>query len=117
VDARRDCQGKRSPSRSPPGSKADWDNDREVAVGDFGRRCRKRGRALDQVKRLGIENSRTGALDDLAACDVAMPIDAEGEADHALGAAGSRRIALKAHETRYQRLPPARSPQRYRRWA
>jgi hypothetical protein len=72
---------------------------------------------LIQVERLGVEKSRTGTLDDPAVYHVAIPIDAEGETDHALNTAGPRRIASEAHEARDQRLLPIRSGRRHgRRW-
>ena len=93
---------------------ADRDNKREFVVGDLGWRWWKRSGALDQVERRGIEKGRPGALYDPAAHQVAMPIDAEGETDYTLDAAGLRRILLKPRQARHQRFLPTSGRRRFR---
>ena len=60
----------------------DRDDEREVAVRNFGLRWRKWYSSLDQVERLGIENGRSKTLDDLAAYDFALPINCKRDTGH-----------------------------------
>ena len=93
----------------------DRDDEREVAVRNFGWRWRKWYSSLDQVERLGIENGRSRTLDDLAAYDFALPINRKRDASHTLDPARLRWIALQLCKVRHQRLLPSYSRRRYSR--
>ena len=74
------------------GSEADGENECQIGVGGLGRRRWKRRGAIEQGKRLGVEQCRSGGFLNPAAHDVALPIDGERETDHSLG-----RIRLRGY--------------------